>query len=78
MYSHPWKDRKETYRRSKDYIMEICSVRLVTAWDGTLHYVMSRYSVDTVDSLDIIYTQISDPRQCLVYSRHHRDWVLVG
>ena len=26
---------------------------------------MSRYSVDTVDSLDIIYTQISDPRQCL-------------
>ena len=39
---------------------------------------MSRYSVDTVDSLDIIYTQISDPRQCLVYSRHHRDWVLVG
>ena len=53
-------------------------MRLVTAWDGTLHYVMSRYSVDTVDSLDIIYTQISDPRQCLVYSRHHRDWVLLG
>ena len=39
MYSHPWKDRKETYRRSKDYIMEICSVRLVTAWDGTLRHV---------------------------------------
>ena len=45
---------------------------------GTARYVMSRYSVDTEDSLDIIYTQISDPRQCLVYSRHHRDWVLLG
>ena len=39
MYSHPWQDRKETYRRSKDYIMEICLVRLVTAWDGTLRHV---------------------------------------
>ena len=78
MYSHSRTARKLTAA------VKIILWRYVQCgWSlhGTARYVMSRYSVDTVDtvdSLDIIYTQISDPRQCLVYSRHHRDWVLVG
>ena len=77
MYSYPWKDRKETYTAAVKIILWRY-VQCGWSLHGTARYVMSRYSVDTVDSLDIIYTQISDPRQCLVYSRHHRDWVLVG
>ena len=74
MYSHSRTARKLTAA------VKIILWRYVQCgWSlhGTARYVMSRYSVDTVDSLDIIYTQISDPRQCLVYSRHHRDTVLL-